>query len=67
MKDNDTDKDWTNAMNDEERLKYCERSIEKAKAIKEECKIYGLKFYDTAKNREEVLDEIMKDIEKNID
>lgn len=67
MKDNDTDKDWTNEMSDEERFKYCERSIEKAKTVKKECEIYGLKFYDTAKNREEVLNEIMEDIAKNID
>lgn len=66
MKDNDTDKDWTNEMSDEERLEYCKRSIEKAKLIKEECKVYGLKFYDTSKNREDVLNEIMKDIQKNI-
>lgn len=66
MKDNDTDKDWTYEMSDEERLRYCERSIEKARVIKEECKTYRLKFYDTAKNREKVLEEIMKDIENNI-
>lgn len=66
MKNSDTDKDWTNEMSDKERLEYCKRSIEKARVIKEECEIYGLKFYDTAKNREKVLEEIMQDIEKNI-
>lgn len=67
MKENDTGKDWTYEMSDEERLKYCERSIEKAKAIEEECKLYGLKFYDTAKNREQVLEEIMEDIDRNME
>lgn len=66
MKNNDTDKDWTYEMNEKERLEYCASSIEKAKVMQEECSKYGLKFYDTAKNREDVLNEIMEDIEKNI-
>lgn len=65
IKSNDTNKDWTCKMSDEERLEYCTRSIEKAKMLEEECKQYGLKFYDTAKNRQKVLEEIMEDIDKN--
>lgn len=66
MKENDTNKDWTYEMSDKERIEYCTRSIEKAKIIKKECKQYGLKFYDTSKNRDKVLEEIMQDIDKNM-
>lgn len=66
MKNNDNSRDWTYNKNDEERLEYCRESIQKAKIIEEECKKYGLKFFDTAINRQKVLEEIMKDIEKNI-
>lgn len=66
MKRYDTERDWTYKMSDKECLEYCTRSIEKAKIIEQECKQYGLKFYDTSKDREKVLEEIMKDIDKNM-
>lgn len=66
MKEHDMSNDWSYEMSDEERIEYCVRSIEKAKTIKEECSKYGLKFYDTSKDRDKVLNEIMEDIEKNI-
>lgn len=66
MKNNDTKKDWTYGKNYEELLEYCKASIKKAEIIEKECKKYGLKFFDTAKNRKSVLDKIMKDIELRI-
>lgn len=66
IKKHDMVNDWSYEMSDEERIEYCEKQIEKAKIWEQECKIYGLKFYDTSKDRDKVLNEIMEDIEKNI-
>lgn len=66
IKKYDTEKDWTYEMSYNELIKYCTNSIQKAKIIYEECKKYGLKFFDTSVNREKVLNDIMKDIEANI-
>lgn len=62
----DTQDDWTRRYEYKELLAYCEDSINKAKALKKECIQYGLQFFDTAKDREKVLNDIMKDIEKSI-
>lgn len=67
IKEYDTNYDWTYNKTLEELIPYCKSSIEKGKVLKEKASKYGLKFYDTAKNREEVLNEIMEDIAKNID
>ncbi len=66
IKCNDTEKDWSYRMTEQECFEYCTKSIEKAKLLELECITYGLKFYDTAQNRKKVLEEIMEDIEKNI-
>lgn len=66
IKNNDTELDWSTIMNDEELLEYCRKSIQKAKIIEKECKEMELTFYDTSINRKMVLENILKDIEKNI-
>lgn len=66
IKKYDTKYDWTFGINYEELVEYCTNSIEKSKSIKQECNKYGLKFFDTSYDRQEVLNEIMEDIEKNI-
>ncbi len=61
----DTAKDWTTKMTYEELLSYCEASINKAIKIEKECKELGLAFYDTSKNRKNVLEKIIEDININ--
>lgn len=61
----DTVYDWTYRM-EEDKVQYCRRQREKAIQLREECKKLGLKFYDTSRKREEVLEEILSEIEKNI-
>lgn len=58
----DTKDDWTKIYKYDELLEYCKNSIEKAKKIKRDCEQYGLRFYDTSKNREKVLQEIVEEI-----
>lgn len=66
MKKYDTKYDWTYNRTEQELINWCEDSIEKARVLKKEAEQYKLKFYDTASNREIVLQQIMEDIEKNI-
>ena len=67
IKNYDTKYDWTYNRTEQELINWCKDSIEKAKILKEQAEQYNLKFYDTAKNRERVLQEIIEDIEKNKD
>lgn len=60
----DTKDDWTRKYEYKELLEYCDKSIEAAKELKEDCDLYGIPFFDTAKNREKVLDDIMLDIDR---
>ena len=65
MKKYDTVDDWSYHMQ-EDRVQYCMRQKQKAIQLKKECEHFGFKFYDTSINRESVLDEILRDIEKHI-
>lgn len=57
---------WSKHVGDIELKIYIEQYIEKSKKLKEECKKYGFKFFDTSINREKVLKEAMEYIDKNI-
>lgn len=63
---NDTEKDWTFKLSDEELMQKVKNMITKGKKIKEECKKYNIKFVDTSHNRKEKLNTILKNIESEI-
>lgn len=66
IKENDKDFDWTKNLSMEELVELCEKYIKRAKEYKKQCEIYGINFVDTSKNREQVLQQVLKDIEKQI-
>lgn len=61
----DTKYDWTYEMK-KDKLEFCNEEREKAIALKKECDSLKIPFYDTSINREEVLNQILVDIEKNL-
>ena len=62
IREHDLEHYWTNKINDEELRKETYDNIEFSKYLKEECKKYGIKYYDTSKDREEVFKQIVNDI-----
>lgn len=66
IKDNDTDFDWTKNFSMDELVELCEKYIKRAKEYKKQCEIYGINFVDTSKNRDQVLQQVVQDIEKQI-
>ena len=59
IRENDLEYYWTNKISDEELVKETTENIEYSKYLEEECKKYGIKYYDTSKDRELVLKEIL--------
>lgn len=64
--EHDTQKDWTFGLSEEYLMKHANDWYSANKMLKEECPKYGIKYYDTSKNRIECLNNILSDIEKNI-
>lgn len=62
----DSERDWTYKLTDEELLKEATKMVEKGRKIKEECEKYDISFVDTSHNRKEVLESILREIEKEI-
>ena len=62
IRKHDLENYWTNQKSDEELLKETYENIEFSKYVEEECKKYGIKYYDTSIDRENVLKEILNDI-----
>ena len=61
----DTKDDWSNYMSSRFISSLCENIINTSKENKEKCKNFkNIKYVDTSQNREEVLDQIIKDLEK---
>ena len=61
----DKDNYWTNKISDDELRKWTVDSIEFSKYLEEECKKYNIKYYDTSRDREKVLNEALNDIINN--
>ena len=61
----DADNLWTKKLTDDILLKECQENIEFSKLLENECKKHSIKYFDTSKNREEVLIEAKKYIETN--
>lgn len=57
----DTEKDYTFYKSDEELKEGAVYIVEQSIYIKEQCQKYGLPFFETAKNREQVFDRFFKD------
>ena len=55
----DTPKDYTYYHSDEEKIKSCTDIVNMSSYIKEQCLLYGLPYYETSYNREQVLDEFI--------
>lgn len=64
IKKYDTEEDWTKGKEYTELVNYCSNSIKKAKELKKECNEYKIPFFDTSKDREKVLENVLKIIEE---
>lgn len=60
----ETEKDWTYDRSDEDVLRHAKRWIAKSKEYEKECKELNIWYVDTSFNREEVLNETLKEIER---
>lgn len=65
IKNNDTDDDWTYWCDDEELKGNVRYFIERNKYFKDKFKKYGIRTFNTAFEREKVLNEIVESINKN--
>ncbi len=59
----DTEKDYTFYKSDEELREGAEYIVEQSILIKEQCKKYGLRYYETAREREVVFQQFLHDFE----
>lgn len=62
-RNNDKENDWTYDVSDEELDAHAEKWADMNEELKNECPKYGIKYIDTSKNREKILNEILKEIE----
>lgn len=62
IRENDLDTYWTSKKSDEELVKETIDNIKFSKYIEEECNKYGIKYYDTSNDRENVLKQVLNDI-----
>lgn len=60
QKQYDTPEDYTYDLSDEERMEGCEYLVEQSRMIREQCERLGLPFYETAHDRESVLEGILE-------
>ena len=59
----DTEKDYTFYKSDEELREGAEYIVEQSILIKEQCKKFGLRYYETAREREVVFQQFLQDFE----
>lgn len=60
QKEFDTPEDYTYSLSDEDRMEGCEYLVEQSQLIRAQCEAHGLPFYETARNRERVFEEILR-------
>lgn len=63
----DTEKDYTFYKTDEEIREGCEYIVEQSKLMKEQCEKYGLPYYETARDRENVFEQFVGFLSENHD
>ena len=59
IREHDTENDWTHKKSDEWMLRFCENIMKESEVLKQECEKYGFYYFDTFKNREKTLKEII--------
>ncbi len=64
---NDTPKDWTYEISDDELEKHAQKWADMNDTLEEECKKYNIKYIDTSKNRMEVLNKTLEYIVEEIE
>lgn len=60
----DTEESWTYGLSEEYLLKHAQDWYNCNEILKVECPKYGIKYIDTSKNREEILNNIVNSIDK---
>ncbi len=55
----DTPQDYSYYLSDEERMEGCHYLVEQSILIREQCKKYSLPCYETSRNREQVMEELL--------
>lgn len=65
LKKHDTPNDYTYYETEEKNREKCKKIVETSQYIKNKCKEYGLKYYETLFNREEIFKNIIEDIKNN--
>lgn len=63
QKNYDTEKDYTFYKSDEELREGAEYIVEQSILIKEQCEKYGLRYYETARERELVFQQFLHDFD----
>ena len=66
MRKFDKEYDWTYKLSDEDLMSYANNLYKDNNRIIEFCKNNNMKYYDTSKNREDVFNQILRDIEYEI-
>lgn len=61
-----TQVDYTYYRSDERVMESCKRSVIKNNVMKQQCEQYKYPYYDTSKNRKQILEEIVKYIKKEL-
>lgn len=64
LKQNDTPKDYTYYKLDEENYNSCFEIVDISKIIKEQCILHGLPFFETARNRESIINSFIQSLNK---
>lgn len=62
----DNEDDWTYDVADYNLKIWCKHWVELNDKLKEQCPLYGIKYFDTTGNRKEKLNEVMHYIENNL-
>jgi len=62
LKKYDTPDEYTFYKSDDEKRKGCIQIVEQSKMIKEQCLKYGLPYYETSKNRNDIMDSFIKNL-----
>ena len=60
----DTPEDYTFSLSDEERMEGCQELVSQSRLIREQCRQYGLRYYETARDREAVFGAILAELER---
>lgn len=65
QKAHDTPEDYTYDLPDDERMEGCRELVEQSRLIRAQCEKLGLPCYETARDREQVFDAILKRLHGN--